>query len=74
MKINKKVGQHNLKILRRFQEDITGTLGLRNKPSNILDYIFEAYQNNFKYKNKTVFNGSTRKYLFNKCFAHRTSM
>jgi ribosomal protein S4 len=50
MKINKKVGQHNLKILRRFQEDITGTLGLRNKPSNILDYIFEAYQNNFKYR------------------------
>jgi ribosomal protein S4 len=50
MKINKKVGQHNLKLLRRFQEDITGSLGLRNKPSNVLDYVFEAYQNNFKYR------------------------
>jgi ribosomal protein S4 len=50
MKINKKIGQHNLKILRRFQEDITGVLGLRNKPSKVLDYIYEAYQNNFKYR------------------------
>jgi ribosomal protein S4 len=50
MKINKKTGQHNFKILRRFQEDITGVLGLRNKPSKVLDYIYEAYQNNFKYR------------------------
>ena len=33
MKINKKKGQHNLKILRRFQEDITGILGLKDKPN-----------------------------------------
>ena len=50
MKINKKTGQHNLKILRRFQEDIWGILGLKNKPSSVLDYIYEAYQNNFRYK------------------------
>jgi len=50
MKINKKKTQHNLKILRRFQEDIWGILGLKNKPNKVLDYIYEAYQNNFKYK------------------------
>jgi ribosomal protein S4 len=49
MPINKKKGQHNLKILRRFREDISGALGLTDKPSNVLNYIYEAYQNDFKY-------------------------
>jgi len=49
MTVNKKKGQHNLKILRRFREDIFGLLGLVDKPSNVLNYIYEAYQNDFKY-------------------------
>ncbi len=50
MSINIKKGQHSLGILRRFQEDIFGILGLKNKPSKVLDYIYDAYQNDLKYK------------------------
>lgn len=47
---NIKKSQHNLKLIRRFQEDIWGTLSLRNKPSQVLNYLYEAYQNTYKYK------------------------
>lgn len=50
MTTNVKKGQHGLKIVRRFEEDIWGSLALRTKPANVLNYIYEAYQNNFKYK------------------------
>jgi len=50
MVINIKKQQHSLKIIRRFEEDIWGTLSLKNKPSNVLTYVYDAYQNNFKYK------------------------
>lgn len=47
---NVKKSQHNLKLIRRFEEDIWGVLALKNKPSKVLNYIYEAYQNNYKYK------------------------
>lgn len=50
MVINVKKNQHNLKLIRRFEEDIWGILALKNKPSKVLNYIYEAYQNNYKYK------------------------
>lgn len=50
MLTNIKRNQHNLKLIRRFEEDIWGKLAVRNKPSQVLNYIYEAYQNNFKYK------------------------
>ena len=50
MLLNLKKGQHNLKIIRRFEEDIWGVLAVKNKPSQVLNYVYEAYQNNFKYK------------------------
>ncbi len=50
MVTNLKKQQHGLKIIRRFEEDIWGVLATKNKPSHVLNYIYEAYQNNFKYK------------------------
>jgi small subunit ribosomal protein S4 len=50
MSNNVKKSQHNLKITRRFEEDIWGVLATKNRPSNVLNYIYDAYQNNFKYK------------------------
>ena len=50
MLLTVKRGQHNLKIIRRFEEDIWGVLATKNKPSQVLNYVYEAYQNNFKYK------------------------
>ena len=50
MLTNIKRNQHNFKLIRRFEEDIWGRLAVRNKPSQVLNYIYEAYQNNFKYK------------------------
>lgn len=50
MIVSVKKGQHHLKLIRRFQEDIWGTLALKNKPSQVLNYLYEAYQNNYKYK------------------------
>lgn len=50
MTTNVKKSQHGFKIIRRFEEDIWGSLALRTKPANVLNYIYEAYQNNFKYK------------------------
>lgn len=50
MTTNVKKSEHSLKIIRRFEEDIWGTLSLKTKPSNVLSYIYEAYQNNFRYK------------------------
>lgn len=47
MAFNKK---HSLKIIRRFEEDIWGVLALKKKPTRVLNYIFEAYQNNHKYR------------------------
>ena len=50
MSSNTKKRDHSLKIIRRFEEDIWGVLAVTDKPSNVLNYIYEAYQNNFKYK------------------------
>ena len=50
MSFKKKKRDHSLKIIRRFEEDIWGVLAIKNKPSNVLNYIYEAYQNNFKYR------------------------
>ena len=50
MLTNIKKKQHSLKLIRRFEEDIWGKLATKNKPSHVLNYIYEAYQNNFKYK------------------------
>ncbi len=50
MLLNVKKGQHNLKIIRRFEEDIWGVLATKNKPTQVLNFVYEAYQNNFKYK------------------------
>lgn len=50
MVTNVKKQQHGLKIIRRFEEDIWGVLATKNKPSKVLNYIYEAYQNNYKYK------------------------
>lgn len=47
---NLKKTQHNLKLIRRFDEDIWGVLSIKDKPSSVLNYLYEAYQNNFKYK------------------------
>ena len=52
---NLKKTQHNLKLIRRFDEDIWGVLSIKDKPSSVLNYLYEAYQNNFKYKNKKIF-------------------
>ena len=48
MLLNVKKGQHNLKIIRRFEEDIWGVLATKNKPTQVLNFVYEAYQNNFK--------------------------
>lgn len=50
MSFTKKKHDHSLKIIRRFEEDIWGVLAVKDKPSNVLNYIYEAYQNNFRYK------------------------
>lgn len=47
---NIKRSQHSLKLIKRFEEDIWGRLALINKPTKILDSLFEIYQNNIKYK------------------------
>lgn len=50
MTLTTKNSEHNLKLIRRFEEDIWGVLALKNKPSSVLNYIYEVYQNNFKYR------------------------
>ncbi len=50
MLLTLKKGQHNLKIIRRFAEDIWGVLALKNKPTKVLNYLYESYQNHFKYR------------------------
>ena len=62
MLLNVKKGQHNLKIIRRFEEDIWGVLATKNKPTQVLNFVYEAYQNNFKYKKLLK---STKKSFFN---------
>lgn len=47
MNVSKK---HSLKVIRRFEEDIWGALALKKKPTRVLNYLFEAYQNNHKYR------------------------
>ena len=44
MSNNKKKSQHNLKMIRRFDEDIWAELALSAAPSKTLDYIFEIYK------------------------------
>lgn len=50
MSINLKKKQRSLKIIRRFNEDIWGKLALTKKPLWVLDYLYEVYQNTFKYR------------------------
>ena len=50
MSTNFKKKQHGLKIVRRFEEDIWGVLATSKKSNNVLNFVYEAYQNNFKYK------------------------
>ena len=50
MLTNIKKNKHNLKIIRRFDEDIWATLAVKTGPSQVLNYIFESHQNNFKYR------------------------
>lgn len=50
MATNIKKAQHSLKVIRRFDEDIWGVLALKEKGGSVLNHIYEAYQNNFKYK------------------------
>lgn len=50
MNTTKKRMQHNLKIIKRFDEDIWGRLAKKERPSRVLNYIFEVYQNNYKYR------------------------
>lgn len=45
----KKSRQHNLKLIRKFDEDIFVKTPFVKKPSRVLDYIFESHQNNYKY-------------------------
>lgn len=45
-----KNNQHNFKIIRRFNEDIWGSLALLEKPSKVLNYAFNLYQNSYKHK------------------------
>jgi len=47
---NKKKNQHSLKVIKRFDEDVWGVLATKNKPTRVLDYLFEVYQNNYKYR------------------------
>ena len=48
--ITLKRSQHNLKLIRRFGEDIWGRLALTQKPLRVLNYLYEAYQNSFKHR------------------------
>lgn len=47
---NKKKNQHSLKVIKRFDEDIWGLLAIKPKPTRVLNYLFEVYQNNYKYR------------------------
>lgn len=46
----KRSRQHNLKLIRKFDEDIFVKTPFLKKPSNVLNYIFESHQNNYKYR------------------------
>ena len=50
MSSNKKKNQHSLKIIKRFDEDLWGWLAVKPKPTRVLNYLFEVYQNNYKYR------------------------
>lgn len=50
MSINLKKKQRGLKVIRRFNEDIWGKLAVTKKPLWVLDYLYEVYQNTFKYR------------------------
>jgi len=47
---NKKKSQHSLKVIKRFDEDIWGVLATKEKPTRVINYLFEVYQNNYKYR------------------------
>lgn len=46
----RKANQHSLKVVRRFEEDIWGRLAISDKDSKALDYIFNIYKNDFRYR------------------------
>jgi len=47
---NIKKGQHGLKLIKRFDEDIFGRLAQIDKPTKILDSLYETYLSSVKYK------------------------
>lgn len=48
--INVKKSQHGLKQIRRFQEDIWGRLATFKKPSSVLNFIYQVYMNDRRYR------------------------
>lgn len=69
MIVRKKRNQHSLSILKRFDEDIFGRLALVHKSTRVLNYLFESYQNNYKYrkllrKRFFFFNKKRSKFLY----------
>lgn len=50
MYLSVKNSQHNFKTIRRFNEDIWGELALLEKPSQVLNYAYDVYQNSYKHK------------------------
>jgi len=56
--------KHGLKIIRRFAEDLWGILGIQNKPSSVLHFIYENYKNNFKYRK--LLKNAHKSFFFNK--------
>ncbi len=47
---NIKISQHSLKLIKRFDEDIFGRLAKIDKPTKILESLFETYTSSQKYK------------------------
>ena len=48
--MSKKKSQHNLKVIKRFGEDLWGVLAIKDKPSRAINYVFDVYSNNYKYR------------------------
>lgn len=46
----KKSQQNNLKLIRKFDEDILVKTPFLKRKSSVLNYIFESHQNNYKYR------------------------
>ncbi len=51
MYLSVKNSKNNLKLIRRFNEDLWGKLALLEKPNKVLNYTFDAYQISYKHRN-----------------------